>query len=643
MVLLFICIVFFYFVYCSMFIRESHKKNSKNGKSFTQYNLLSNYRVGKKTKQKYILYLGYHELLEDKRNRDILAGLLENKINGNVPISDEMLGASKELLALADVFYQKYLYKNRSREEIEQEKKEYEDRFETVDTESTKVTDCREIGCEAISKNMLDRTGLRDFLKRRGWKDIDIDHAYIAIISRAVFRQSEHRTEQWLAGSSGLLELFGKKVNKVTRHDLYKISRKLYEIKEELEAFFYDRMTDMFNIKNSIFIYDLTNTYFEGRKEKSHKAKYGMNKEKRYDCKQIVLAAVINEQGFLKHSRIYEGNMSDPKTVLDLVRALDKSKNRKADEAVKPVIVMDAGIAAEENLTLLRQKGYEYVCVSRSKPKKSDKVDKGKAVEIKSKKGEKILLKFMDTEDKKDRWIYVKSEGKQKKEVSMNEKGMQKYEEELKQLSESVKKKYGTKKVDKVWERIGRMKERNRRVNKYYEISVETDKDIVTEVKWQRKQIEPNERSGEYYLRTNGSMQNETQVWDIYNMVREVESTFRCLKTDMKLRPVYHQSDENVEAHLHLGLLAYNIVSPIRYQLKQHGINLDWRNIVRNMNTQKICSVSQKTRDNKTLTIRTCSQPAKEAMAIYRSLNMSSIPLARTKFVVPHARPPAVE
>lgn len=649
MVYFIICIVLIYSLYCAMFIRQTNKKNTKNGKVFKQYQLLSNYRIGDKVKQEYILHLGNNELLKYKSNRDIIAKLLENKINGNVPISDDMLGVSKEILDLVNEYYQKYLYKNRSKEEIEKEKKEYEARFETVDMESTKVIDCREIGAEAMSKTMLDRIGLRDFLKRKGWNEKSIDHAYVAIISRAVFRASEHKTEHWLAINSGLLELFGKKVNKVTRHDLYKISRNLYDIKDELEAFFYNRMTDMFNIKNSILIYDLTNTYFEGRKAISRIAKFGRSKEKRYDCKQVVLAAVINEQGFLNHSMIYEGNMSDSMTMLDLVKALDKSSDRSShnwkidDNIKKPMVVMDAGIATEDNLMLLREKGYEYVCVSRSKPKKGDFVDKENAIEIKSKKEEKILLKFMETKDKKDTWVYVKSEGKQKKEISMNDKALQKYEEELETVSKGVKKKYGTKKVEKVWERIGRIKERNRRVNKYYDIDIKSNKDIVTEITWQRKEIEPNEKSGEYYLRTNNTMRHEREVWDIYNMVREVESTFRCLKTDMKLRPIHHKTDNNTEAHLHLGLLAYNIVAPIRYQLKEHDINIGWTNIVRIMDTQKICSVSQKTKDNKTITIRTCSQPTPEAMMIYQTLNMSSIPLAPTKFVVYHAQRPSKE
>jgi len=631
-----------------MFIRESKKKNSENGKEFKQYYLLSNYRVGGSVKQTYILHLDKHILLEDKTNRAILAHLLENKIKGNVAISDEMLNAPKELIDLANEYYQKYLHKNRSDEEKETEKKEYEARFETVDMESTKVLECREIGAEAICKTMLDRIGLREFLQRKGWIDKAIDRAYIAIISRAVFSSNEHKTEQWLAINSGLLEFFGKNTNNITRYDLYKSSRQLYDIKEELETFFYDRMTDMFNIKSSILIYDLTNTYFEGRKLKSKKAKFGRSKEKRNDCKQIVLAAVVNEQGFLRHSRIYEGNMSDPATMFDIVRGLDNSsKSEKTDLAVednpKPIVVMDAGIATEDNLALLRAKGYIYVCVSRSKPKKEDYVDKENTIEIKSKKGEKIELKFVETQDKKDRWVYVKSEGKRNKEVSMNEMGLQRYEEELNAVSEGVKKKHGTKKIEKVWERIGRIKERNKSVNKYYDIQIETDKDIVTEIIWQRKEIEPNEHSGEYYLRTNGDMEHEQDVWDIYNMVREVESTFRCLKTDMNLRPIFHQTDENIEAHLHLGLLAYNIVAPIRYQLKEHGITLDWRNIVRIMNTQKISTVSQQSKDDKSISIRLCSQPTSEVLTIYRSLNMSSIPLAKTKFVVSHRSHPSIE
>jgi hypothetical protein len=139
-------------------------------KKFKQYHLVSNYRVGKQVKQNYHLYIGYEKLLDDEKNRRIFAKLLENKINGNVPISEEMLGASKELLDMANKYYQMYLYKMRSDAEKQKEEEENEARFESVDLGSTKIVDCREIGAESMSKKMLDMIGFREFLEKKGWK-----------------------------------------------------------------------------------------------------------------------------------------------------------------------------------------------------------------------------------------------------------------------------------------------------------------------------------------------------------------------------------------------------------------------------------------------------------------------------------------
>ena len=619
-----------------MFIKQIQKRNSSKGKIFKQYQLTETYRVDGKVKHHYILYLGYNKLLEDKPSRQIVAKLIESRITGNLMISEQMLDISGELIGLADDYYLKYLQKNSKEQTVEPEKKKEEKiEYDSVDTSSAQVFDCREIGAESISYEMLERIGLRDFLKKKAWSDKMIDYALISIISRAVFRSSEHKTEKWLKHNSGLKELFDKKIEHVSRHHLYKASKTLYAIKDALEVFFYERLTGMFEMKDNIFIYDLTNTYFEGRKIGSEKAKFGRSKEKRYDCKQIVLAAVVNEHGFLKHSRIYEGNMSDPSTLIDIVSNLNRNNSEPDKQAT---VVIDAGIATEDNLDLLRKQGYLYVCVSRSKPKERPNINLDEAIEIKDRKDGKIKLKFVDVKDKKDKWLYVKSEEKTKKEDSMLEKSLQRYELELQTVSEGVKKKGGTKKAEKVWERIGRIKERNRKAHGYYDINIKTKGDIVDNLSWKRKSLEPKQRSGEYYLRTNHVINSEEKIWNIYNTIREVESTFRCLKTDLNLRPVYHQTDDNVEAHLHLALLAYQIVAPIRHILKSKGMSDDWQNIVRVMNTQKAVSVSLKAKDDKEIIIRTCSRPIQPVLQIYKALNMSSMPFGKRKFVVPHQK-----
>lgn len=616
-----------------MWIKQAKKKNSEKGKTFYQYQLTETYRIEGKVKHKSILYLGNKDLLRDKNKRQELAKLLESRIRDTPALSEELIGTQAELIQLADEYYEKYILKIAGADTKQSVVPEIE--YDYVDIASTKVYDSREIGAESMSYKMLERIGLRDHLKALGWDSKLIDIALVSIISRAVACSSEHKTEKWLNQNSALLELFDKGLGKLTRHNLYKASDMLYGIKEDLEDFFYNRLTDMFNMEDKIIIYDLTNTYFEGRMQGSEIARFGRSKEKRYDCKQVVLAAVVNKHGFLKHSRIYEGNMSDPETLSDIIAQLQNNGNGNSNS--EQLIVIDAGIATEDNLAMIRQKGLKYVCVSRSKLKDYKSIDITNPTIIKDKNNSEIKLKIIRNENSPDNWMYVESNGKKLKEDSMHSKATERFELEMETVRKGITKKGGTKKIEKVWERIGRIKERNKRVHQYYEIEVKSEGKIVKEIKWNKKQkIKSNTRSGIYFIRTNCSIENESMLWDIYNTIREVESTFRCLKTDLNLRPVYHQKDEHIESHLHLGLLAYQIVAPIRYMLKSKGLNYGWQNIVRIMNTQKSLSVKQKAKENKEIIVKTCSSPCSEALEIYRSLNMSSMPFKTKKFVVPH-------
>jgi hypothetical protein len=619
-----------------MYIKEIKKNNTPNGKVFYQYQLSETFRINKEVKQRAILYLGSNELLKEKQNRSVVAKLLESLIKNEQELSADFLNIAPELKQLASHYYKCFLQKQQDQKQNQATPTSIEDNvvYEQVNLDSTRVLDCREIGTEAICYEVLRRLGLREFLEHKGWNARKIDYALISIISRAASSYSEHKTESWLDSSSGLTELFDKGSITVSRHDLYRASDDLYSLKAELEEFLYNRMTTMFELEDSILIYDLTNTYFEGRKLNSKIAKFGRSKEKRTDCKQVVLAAVINREGFLKHSNIYSGNMSDPLTLIDIIGKMGAGA---VATDTQPLIVIDAGIATEDNLELLRAKGYKYVCVSRSKPHKDYETDTLNAFVIKDKRDNEIRLKYMDSKGSKDRWVYVKSNAKTKKEDSMLSRSLESFELEMSSVRSGISKKGGTKKADKVWERIGRIKERNKSAHKYYDIKVEVRDGVAVEVEYQRKAIESEaKQSGEYYLRTNYELASEVEIWNIYNTIREVESTFRCLKTDLRLRPVYHQEDCHTEAHLHLGLLAYHIVAPIRYMLKQSDINYDWRNIVRIMNTQKVLSVSMKKKDKNDVIIRTCSRPNQEVLEIYQALKMSSMPIKTKKFVVHH-------
>ena len=209
-----------------------------------------------------------------------------------------------------------------------------------------------------------------------------------------------------------------------------------------------------------------------------------------------------------------------------------------------------------------------------------------------------------------DTWMYVESEAKRKKEDSMNVKLRQRFGEDLNSIKASFSKKGGTKLTNRVWERIGRAKQRHNRVSARYKLGLTEEHGKATGLTWTitENKVKDDKSKGVYFIRTNYGKTEEGTLWDIYNTIREVEATFRSLKSDLDLRPVHHQNDGRIEAHLYLTMLAYQLVNTIRYMLKQKGLNYDWKNIVRIMSTQKIQTIKLPT-DKKIMHLPKPSKP----------------------------------
>jgi transposase len=196
------------------------------------------------------------------------------------------------------------------------------------------------------------------------------------------------------------------------------------------------------------------------------------------------------------------------------------------------------------------------------------------------------------------------------------------------------KEKGGTKKADKVWERIGRLKEKYPSDHRFFDIQVSKENDIVRSITWKRTIPVSRKAEGVYFLRTSIKDIDEVAFWNIYNTIREIESSFRTLKIDFEIRPVFHKSDGNIMAHLFLAVLAYQMVNTIRYQLKAKGIHYDWSHIVRIMNTQKAATVTMQDKDDRKIYIRKCSKPEAKACEIYDALSHKHQPWIK-KSVLP--------
>jgi transposase len=274
-------------------------------------------------------------------------------------------------------------------------------------------------------------------------------------------------------------------------------------VKDAIEKHLSARTNELFELEDKIILYDLTNTYFEGEKRHSQLARFGRSKEKRSDAKLVVLALVVNIEGFIKYSSIHEGNIADCKTLSAMI---DKLASHTCNH--KAVIVLDAGIATEENLQLIEAKGHKYLCVSRSRLKEYEAVQDRLTVLMETKSKQLIRLKSVTTEKNTDYYLEVKSEAKAVKEAGMKNQFEQRFEADLKKILQSIQRKGGVKQADKVYQRIGRAKERYPSVQQYYiiEVAVDEETKVVTNITWikdEGKHDDKTDNIGVYFLRTN--------------------------------------------------------------------------------------------------------------------------------------------
>ena len=610
-----------------MFVKPLVKYNKTTKERYNIYQLCESFRHDGRIRHRVIIGLGKLEELPKEEQKKLLGKRIGELLVGQ----HNWLPLTKDDKAVDQLAH---YYLGEIRKKHRYDFGEGRQDWQTVDMASLQNKDGREVGAEWLCKQAFDQLDIAGFLQKKAWSKNEIELATTHIISRAVYPASELKTVSFIKENSAICEITGFNKDLITKDKLYQISHALYSVKDELENHLSKRTNELFDLDDKLILYDLTNTYFEGRMRGSKIAKFGRSKEKRNDARLIVLAVVVNREGFLKYSNIFEGNMSDSKTLETIIEELSKQTSFSQR---KPIVVIDAGIATEENLQMLKDKQYDYMCVSRSNLKEYHADTDSTPIIIKDKREQAIeLMKVTVDDGDTDNYLWIKSQAKALKENSMNGLLSQRFEEGIQSIREGIQKKGGTKTLDKVHQRIGRLKQKYPSVNKYYDITVEDNGNgIATSISCNHKSgVDLDKSAGVYFLRTTLDENNQQTLWTIYNTIREIEYTFRVLKTDLDLRPIYHKTDDASMAHLHLGILAYWLVATIRHQLKMKGYRHDWREIVRTMNTQKCVTTTVNNIQEQTIIIRQCTQPENKAKEIYALMGYKTMPFYRRKYVV---------
>ena len=607
-----------------MYFKFSLRKNPAIDQVDSYFRLVESYRneYGRVC-HRTLLNIGFIDYEIETLN--LVRQILKNRLEGKAPLFE-----IKDELALywANCYWEKLIKTGK----VDALENTFEKSKRMVDVESIKHKNVREIGSEWMCYQALEQLQIKNKLEQLGWEQESVQLALTQIISRAVYPFSENRTSRWIQENSAVCEITGYPIEKITKDKLYKSALNLYKIKDNLEKHLSQKTNELFDLQDKIYLYDLTNSYFEGRKTKSTLAQFGRSKEKRSDCKLVVLAMVVNLEGFIKYSNIFEGNTADCNS---LPKIIDNLRTQTSSEK-RAIVVIDAGISTTDNLKIIQEKGYDYVCVSRSKIKDYTINPNSPARHLMTKDNHIISLQKVEKEKDTDYILKVKSTGKQAKERSMKSKFDERFLEEINKISASIHKKHGVKKADKVHQRIGRTTQKYPSAARFYNIQVKTKNDIAVEIFCQKKQSSAvnDQELGAYFIKTNLNTEDELSLWQIYNSIREIESTFRCLKTDLDLRPIYHKNDDATMAHLHLGILAYWLVNTIRHQLKQHKINHGWQEIVRITNTQKIITTSGQNKYDEIIYVRRCSEPNEKVKQIYTALKYKNYPFVKRKSVV---------
>lgn len=604
-----------------MFIRETTK--SKKGKIYTQHQLIESVRTPKGPRQKLVINLGKLNIPKDKWKE--LANSIESKLHGYQNFFTPDFEIEKLAAYYSDLIKKERLNKESEKNYIESD----EPLYESVDINSISTSDCKTIGAEHVVLSQMNEYNFDKILEYLDFSEKEIALSKMIITARLVHPASERETARWINKNSAISELLQSKT-KVYDNALHRTSALLFKYHEEIETRLAAKAREIFNLNETIILYDLTNTYFEGSKKNSKKAKPGKSKERRNDSPLVTLALTVDSQGFPKKSKIYEGNISEPGTLENILTEISQQ-----EKTFDNTIVIDAGIASEENINLLKEKGFKYVAVSRKRSFPEDFWAESTESTVSLDDHNRLKLKLV--KENNESWLLCHSDFKEEKEAAILSKKLEKFEADLNKLKTNLHKKGTRKQYKYIVEKIGRLKEKYG-VGTLYNIEVEKNQDnIVTNIAYIKnpkgKAKELN--LGKYVLRTNRLDLDEKEISKIHRSLTIVENSFKVMKSNLGLRPLFHQRDDATEAHIFVSVIGYHFLAGILKKLGYQGIHYQWDTIKNILSTHTRVTTSFKTEDNAIIDIRNNTTPTAQQDEIYKGLGINKQPLKRVTLKTP--------
>ena len=628
----------------SMFIRESKTTNRKTGKVYVKHVLVESVRTERGPRQRNVMTLGALDLPRElwkplaQALEDYLYGSQDLDVISNYELSQELIEevqrqqsiirekraveAKKQRLETADLFDDAAAQPLSIPQEEKTDKNEQ--RLEQIDIASLSFSESRTLGPELLARQAWIQLDLEKQLQSCGFSNREIALAAAVIWGRLISPGSDLSTWRWLRNESSLNEFFPANISRVHKDKIYEIPDKLLACKDKLEKNLYARQCELFPGRNTVYLFDLTNFYFEGKCDKNTLAKRGKSKEKRSQNALVSLALIVDQDGFPVKSKVHTGNVSEPGTLEQIL----KECGLLSDDLIKPALIMDRGIATESNITFIKGKLFPYAVIQRADQCK-----------LYAEHFEE-LTGFTTIEDSKGQAVYVKnvdgktlccSDARRSKEEAILNKKKEKALADLGLLKAALEK--GTlKDTTKIYERLGRLRERHKGIDKLFTITtkeVEQPQNekypVQIEISFTEKKQKNKPQDtfcGCYVIESHGLGSKPEHIWDTYMTLTRVEGAFRSMKTDLGTRPVYHQGAERTEAHLFISILAYHMLANIEYRLRKAGDPREWRTLCAMLKTHQRATLTWRNQHGEMKSKRCSGDAELHHREVYNTLNV---------------------
>ena len=558
----------------SMFLRSIHRK--KDGKDHRYFSIVENHRIASdKTVQRTVLYLG--------------------------EINDQQQATWRKTLSVFDDEQQEY-------------------------ANLSLFPDDREIPADAVDSLQVKLSGLElrrprlfgsCWLGCQLWHQLGLDEFWDAclvgsreevpwekvlqllVVNRLLDPGSEFRVHRQWYLTTAMDALLGTDFAVAEKDRLYRCLDRVLEHKQELFLWLRQKWADLFQAEFEVLLYDLTSTYFEGAMEENPKAKYGHSRDKRTDCLQVVIALVITTDGFPLAYEVMDGNTSDRTTLRGFLGKIEKTYGK-----AKRMWVMDRGVPTEEILQEMRDPAREIFYLVGTPKSKIRQYEK-KWLDLPWQKvRESVDVKLFEQDG--ELYVLAKSEGRRAKETAMRR--------SLPSLVQLLM-------------RLGAAKAAAGRAFQFVQMQVPEEGQQVTRETFQfrvdKKKLQEAEwRDGHYLLRSNLTAGDPSVLWTRYMQLTQIESVFRSLKSELGLRPIYHQLEHRADAHILIAFLAYCLQVTLKHRLLLHAPGLTPTAVLEKLADIKMIDVWIPTVDQRWLILPRYTQPSPDTKLLIEKLKL---------------------